>query len=100
MRGEIVLSAHNLFQIEAICDRVMILRRGKVVALGTMDGASRTIRVDHVSIWFSHPDPSRINPQSLNYRKDDRGFACDPRDMASLNVCSETIAASGGRVNG
>ncbi len=27
----IVLSAHNLYQVEAICDLVMILRRGKVM---------------------------------------------------------------------
>ena len=94
----VVLSAHNLFQIEAICDRVMILRRGKVVALGTMDELREQFGSITYTIWFSHPDPSRINPQSLKYRKDDRGFACDAGDMASLNVCSETIAASGGRV--
>src|SRR5208337_3791564 len=32
----IVLSAHNLYQVEAICDKVMILRRGKMVAFGSM----------------------------------------------------------------
>jgi len=44
----IVLSAHNLYQVEAICDRVMILRRGKIVADGTMDRAPQTVRLDHV----------------------------------------------------
>ena len=32
----IILSAHNLYQIEAICDKVMILRHGQMVAFGSM----------------------------------------------------------------
>jgi ABC-2 type transport system ATP-binding protein len=94
----IVLSAHNLFQIEAICDRVMILRRGKVMALGTMDELREQFGSITYTIWFSHPDPSRINSQLLSFRQDDRGFACDAGDMAGLNICSETITSSGGRV--
>ena len=44
----IVLSAHNLYQVEAICDKVMILRRGQMVAFGTMHRAPRPVRLAHV----------------------------------------------------
>ncbi len=32
----IVFSAHNLYQVESLCDRVLIMNKGKEVALGTM----------------------------------------------------------------
>src|SRR5690606_27812652 len=32
----VIFSAHNLFQVEEACDLVLILRRGRVVAKGTM----------------------------------------------------------------
>lgn len=94
----IVLSAHNLYQIEAICDRVMILRRGKVVALGTMDELREQFGSITYTIWFSAADPARIDRHAVPYRQDERGLACDAGDMAGLNVCSAAITAAGGRV--
>jgi ABC-2 type transport system ATP-binding protein len=94
----IVLSAHNLYQVEAICDQVMILRRGKVVALGTMDELREQFGSITYTIWFAHADPSRLDRQMVPYRQDDRGLACDAGDMAGLNACSAAIAAAGGRV--
>ena len=36
-RGKtIVFSAHNLYQVESLCDRVLIMNRGKEIACGTM----------------------------------------------------------------
>ncbi len=32
----IVFSAHNLYQVESLCDRVLIMNRGKEIAIGTM----------------------------------------------------------------
>ncbi|HEV8359323.1 MAG TPA: ABC transporter ATP-binding protein [Candidatus Thermoplasmatota archaeon] len=32
----LILSAHNLYHMERVCDRVLILRQGSVAALGTM----------------------------------------------------------------
>ncbi len=32
----VILSAHNLSQVEAICDRIMILRRGHITAMGNL----------------------------------------------------------------
>jgi len=94
----IVLSAHNLYQVEEICDRVMILRRGKVVALGTMDELREQFGSITYTIWFAHPEPSRLNHRAVPYRLDERGLACDAADMAGLNACSAAIAAAGGRV--
>ena len=32
----VVFSAHNLYQVESLCDRVLIMNRGKEIAIGTM----------------------------------------------------------------
>jgi ABC-2 type transport system ATP-binding protein len=32
----IVFSAHNLYQVESLCDRVLIMNKGNVIAIGTM----------------------------------------------------------------
>ena len=94
----IVLSAHNLYQVEEICDRVMILRRGKVVALGTMDELREQFGSITYTIWFAHPEPSRLDRSAVPYRLDERGLACDAGGMAELSACSAAIAAAGGRV--
>jgi ABC-2 type transport system ATP-binding protein len=94
----IVLSAHNLFQVEAICDRVMILRRGRVVASGTMKELREQFGSITYTIWFSAADPARIDRREVPYREEDGYLACDTGDMAALNACSAAITEAGGRV--
>jgi len=95
----IVLSAHNLYQIEAICDRILILRRGKVVALGSIDELRQKFGSLTYTIWFSHPNPSSIDSKVLPYRKGEHGIFCEASDMAGLNACSSVIGSIGGRVD-
>jgi len=95
----IVLSAHNLYQVEAICDRVMILRRGKIVADGTMAELREQFGSITYTVWFSAPDPARIDRGKVPYREDEAGLACDAPDMETLNGISAAIAAAGGRVD-
>jgi len=95
----IVLSAHNLYQVEAICDRVMILRRGKIVADGTMTELRKQFGSITYTVWFSAPDPARIDRGKVPYREDEAGLACDAPDMETLNGISAAIAAAGGRVD-
>ncbi len=33
----IIFSAHNLYQVEKVCDRVLIIKNGRAVAIGTVD---------------------------------------------------------------
>jgi ABC-2 type transport system ATP-binding protein len=43
-RGKtVVFSAHNLYHVESVCDRVVIMNRGQIVARGTVD----EIRAEH-----------------------------------------------------
>src|SRR5512136_3121204 len=56
----IVLSAHNLYQVEAICDKVMILKRGTMVAFGTMKELRDQFGSLTYTIFFSIADPEKL----------------------------------------
>ena len=44
----IIFSAHNLFQVESLCDRILILKAGKLVTLGTAE----EIRAEYGKIQY------------------------------------------------
>jgi ABC-2 type transport system ATP-binding protein len=48
-RGKtVVFSAHNLYHVESVCDRVVIMNRGQIVARGTVE----QIRAEHGSTSY------------------------------------------------
>jgi ABC-2 type transport system ATP-binding protein len=94
----IVLSAHNLYQVEAICDKVMILRRGKMVAFGTMAELRDQFGSLTYTIFFSIDDPGKLVGHSKPYRLEEGFYICEAEDMKELNECTATITGAGGRV--
>lgn len=49
----IVFSAHNLYQVESLCDRVLIMNRGNVIAIGTMPEIKKMCGGIEYTIEFS-----------------------------------------------
>ncbi|MFA4861487.1 ATP-binding cassette domain-containing protein [Methanoregula sp.] len=101
LKGEgktIVLSAHNLYQVEAICDKVMILRRGQVVAFGNMHQLREQFGSLTYTIFFSVDDPAKLIGHSKTYRQEEGLFVCDAKDMGELNECTGLIGEAGGKV--
>ncbi|MDO9323508.1 MAG: ABC transporter ATP-binding protein [Methanoregula sp.] len=94
----IVLSAHNLYQVEAICDKVMILKRGKMVAFGTMKELREQFGSLTYAIFFSIGDAGKLIGHSRSYRQEEGLFVCDAENMAELNECNGLIAEAGGKV--
>jgi ABC-2 type transport system ATP-binding protein len=94
----IVLSAHNLYQVEAICDKVMILRRGKVVAFGNMHELREQFGSITYTIFFSIADPGKLIGHSKTYRQEEGFYVCSAENMAELNECTVLITEAGGRV--
>ena len=48
----IILSAHNLFHVEYICDRVAVLKRGKLIVYDSMDNIRRSLGKREYEIVF------------------------------------------------
>ncbi|MGB7789456.1 ATP-binding cassette domain-containing protein [Methanoregula sp.] len=94
----IVLSAHNLYQVEAICDKVMILRRGKMVAFGSMHELRDQFGTLTYTVFFTIDDPGKLIGHSKPYRQEEGFFVCEAEDMKELNECTATITGAGGRV--
>jgi ABC-2 type transport system ATP-binding protein len=100
LRGQqktIIFSAHNLFQVEEICDRVMILRRGKEVACGTIRELREMFGSITYTLTFSIGDLSRLG-NHRNYRKDGLYYAVDGLDIDGMNELSLALPPAGGRV--
>ncbi len=94
----IVLSAHNLYQVEAICDKVMILRRGRMVAFGTMKELRDQFGSLTYTIFFSVDDPGKLIGHSKPYRREQGFFVAEAADMEELNESTASITEAGGRV--
>jgi ABC-2 type transport system ATP-binding protein len=64
----VILSTHILQEVEAVCDRVMILHEGRIVAAGTTDQIGRELkgqRVYHVELAPATPeDPAGLSDES------------------------------------
>jgi ABC-2 type transport system ATP-binding protein len=94
----IVLSAHNLYQVEAICDKVMILRRGKMVAFGSMKELREQFGSMTYAIFFSIDNPGKLIGHSKTYRQEEGLYVCDAESMSELNECTGLIHDAGGKV--
>ena len=93
----IVFSAHNLYQVEEVCDRVMILRRGKEVAFGSIRELREMFGSVTYTLTFSIGDLSRLG-NHRNYRKDGIYYSVDGLDIDGMNELSLALPAAGGRV--
>jgi len=94
----VILSAHNLYQVEAICDKVMILRRGQMVAFGSMSQLREQFGSLTYAIFFSIDDPGRLLGHFRAYRQEEGFYICSAEDMKELNECTALITEAGGKV--
>jgi ABC-2 type transport system ATP-binding protein len=94
----IVLSAHNLYQVEAICDKVMILKRGKMVAFGSMKELREQFGSMTYNIFFSITDPGKLLGHSKTYRQEEGLYVSDAESIGELNESTGLITEAGGKV--
>jgi ABC-2 type transport system ATP-binding protein len=94
----IIISAHNLYQVEAICDKVMILRRGQMVAFGNMHQLRDQFGSITYTIFFTIDDPGKLLGHSKTYRLEEGLYICEADSMSGLNECTALIHDAGGKV--
>jgi ABC-2 type transport system ATP-binding protein len=93
----IIMSAHNLFQVEEICDRVLILRRGRTVAFGSMEELREEFGSISYQVYFSIDDPSLLGKMPGMAREDGHWTVRVP-DIDALNAVNAEIAGNNGIV--
>ncbi|MDD3406579.1 MAG: ABC transporter ATP-binding protein [Methanomicrobium sp.] len=94
----ILLSAHNLYQVEELCDRVLILQRGREVAFGTMDELREQFGSVFYEVEFVLDDKSVISSIVDKYEESAGIVSAKVSDVDSLNELTAAVTLSGGRV--
>lgn len=94
----ILLSAHNLYQVEELCDRVMILQRGKEVAFGTMDELREQFGSVYYIVEFVTEDKDVIDSIIENYDLSAGIYSAKLDNVDTLNSLTAAVSSSGGRI--
>ena len=90
-RGKTVLfSAHNLYHVESVCDRVVIMDRGEIIARGTVP----EIRAEHGETTYRvHTSVAVEGSREAGDR-----HVVETDDMDGVDRIRDAAAAAGGRV--
>lgn len=89
----IVFSAHNLYQVESLCDRVLIMNRGKQIALGTMPYIKKMCGGIEYIIEFNVSK----EPDIIAERKNGN-FIAQTKDLDEFNRINGWVAKNNGRI--
>jgi ABC-2 type transport system ATP-binding protein len=81
----IVLSAHNLFHVEYICDRVTILKQGKILVCDTMSSLRQSLGKREYEVVFRAE-------QDLDYQKRDGNYVLKTSDVGEITEVLREIA--------
>jgi ABC-2 type transport system ATP-binding protein len=94
----VILNSHLLSEVEQVCDRVVILHRGKAIAAGTLD---EVVAVDGVRIRLEHATPAieaaaaAIGPTAIGV---DGWLTVRPLPAERIPDVVAAIVGAGGRI--
>ncbi|SDK24993.1 ABC transporter ATP-binding protein [Natronorubrum texcoconense] len=86
----IVFSAHNLFHVESVCDRIIIMNDGRIVARGTIDAIRKAHGGTEYHVYAT--------VDAGNGAPIDDEFRHVVADMAGVESVRETVERDGGRI--
>src|SRR5919109_939337 len=84
----VILSAHNLFHLETICDRVGIIKNGKLLIFDNMDVIRSRLGRREYQILF-HTD------QKLDYERVNGNYVFRAGEVDAIARMLETVSANG-----
>ena len=83
----ILLSAHNLFHVEYICDRVAILKNGRLVVCDTMEAIRERLGRREYEVVFKTDD-------QLDYEQDGGNYLLRTDDVDEIAAMLDRISAN------
>ena len=81
----ILLSAHNLFHVEYICDRVAILKNGRLVVCDTMEAIQQRLGRREYEVVFKSDEP-------LDYEQSDGNYVLRTDAVSEIAALLEDIS--------
>lgn len=93
----IVFSAHNLYQVESLCDRVLIMNKGKEIAIGTMPEIKKMCGGIEYTIEFGL---GKNVKKALDFdaMKKDGNFIASTKDIDEFNRITNWVAKHNGKI--
>jgi ABC-2 type transport system ATP-binding protein len=93
-RGQtVLLSSHILSEVEAVCDRVAMLRAGRIIETGRLD-VLRKLAATHVHALINGTPPDLAHLEGVtNVEVHDRTIECDV--LGSMEPLMSALAAAG-----
>ena len=96
----VVFSAHNLYHVESVCDRVVVMNDGRIVARGSVDGIRERHGETSYHVFTDVP-PDRtgllgaldVAPEEIGDR-----FRTVVPDMDAVDAVREAVTSIGGEV--
>ncbi len=89
----IVFSAHNLYQVESLCDRILMMNRGKEVAIGTLPEIKKMCGAVEYSIEFDVDEDFDFHAVRKN-----ESFVARTNSLEEFNRITNWIAKHNGRI--
>jgi ABC-2 type transport system ATP-binding protein len=83
----IILSAHNLFHVEYICDRVAIIKNGKLIVFDTMNAIRASLGQREFQVVFKSDD-------HLDYERQEGNYIFRTHDIHAIAGMLEKISAN------
>lgn len=75
----VIITSHNMSEVEELCDRVIVIREGRLIAESTPEKLARSVDVCHLQLGTKNTSALRkfCLAQNLSYKTSDRHFIID-----------------------
>ena len=83
----IILSAHNLFHVESICDRVGIIKNGRLLVFDTMDAIRARLGKREYQVVFKADE-------KLDYEQVNGNYVFRAAEVDAITAMLETVSAN------
>ncbi|MFA1610993.1 ABC transporter ATP-binding protein [Halobellus rubicundus] len=94
-RGKtVVFSAHNLYHVESVCDRIVIMNRGEIIARGTVPEIREAYGTTRYHVFTTVP----VAGADRDERAEGERYRAVVDDMDAVEEVRERAAAAGGEV--
>lgn len=85
IRSSVIVASHNMAEVEELCDRVLFINHGKIIADDTPENLAKTIEVAHVEFIVSDEHSQKLleefcNREHLIVHRDGRRIVVDTKD--------------------
>lgn len=98
----IIITSHNMAEVEEVCDRVLFIDEGKILADDTPTNLARSIEVAHVELLFEHevaPVEAYCVAHHLPFKSGGRTIVIDVKEARIPEILHD-LAAQGIRYTG